>query len=50
MEHTYKKTDGSTFRVKVTPYSKSGSHIDETLWIFSDEDAVLTPPQTKMSD
>ena len=47
VEHTYKKTDGTTFRVKVTPYSKSGSHIDETLWIFSDEGASLTPPQTK---
>ena len=47
VEHTYKKTDGTTFRVKVTPYSQSGSHIDETLWIFSDEGASLTPPQTK---
>ena len=47
VEHTYKKTDGTTFRVKVTPYSKSGSHIDETLWIFSDEGASLTPPQSK---
>ena len=47
VEHTYKKTDGTTFRVKVTPYSRSGSHIDETLWIFSDEGASLTPPQTK---
>ena len=47
VEHTYKKTDDTTFRVKVTPYSKSGSHIDETLWIFSDEGASLTPPQTK---
>ena len=36
--------DGTTFRVKVTPYSRSGSHIDETLWIFSDEGAALTPP------
>ena len=50
VEHTYKKTDGTTFRVKVTPYSRSGSHIDETLWIFSDEGASLTPPQTKISD
>ena len=41
VEHTYKKTDDTTFRVKVTPYSKSGSHIDETLWIFSDEGASL---------
>ena len=47
VERTYKKTDGTTFRVKVTPYSRSGSHIDETLWIFSDEGASLTPPQTK---
>ena len=47
VEHTYKKTDDTTFRVKVTPYSRSGSHIDETLWIFSDEGAFLTPPQTK---
>lgn len=31
VEHTYKKTDDTTFRVKVTPYSRSGSHIDETL-------------------
>ena len=50
VEHTYKKTDGTTFRVKVTPYSKSGSHIDETLWIFSDEGASLTPPPDKISD
>lgn len=47
VKRTYKKTDGTTFRVKVTPYSRSGSHIDETLWIFSDEGASLTPPQTK---
>ena len=50
VEHTYKKTDGTTFRVKVTPYSRSGSHIDETLWIFSDEGASLTPPPDKISD
>ena len=47
VERTYKKTDGTTFCVKVTPYSKSGTHIDETIWIFSCEDAALTPPQTK---
>ncbi len=47
VERTYKKTDGTTFRIKVTPYSKSGTHIDETLWIFSDEDATLSPPPTK---
>ena len=45
VERTYKKTDGTTFRIKVTPYSNSGTHIDETLWIFSDEDATLTPPR-----
>ena len=50
VEHTYKKTNGTTFRVKVTPYSRSGSHIDETLWIFSDEGASLTPPPVKISD
>ena len=43
-EVSYVKTDGHTFSIKVTPYSSSGSHINETLWIFSDEDATLTPP------
>ena len=47
VERTYKKTDGTTFRINVTPYSKSGTHIDETIWIFSCEDAALTLPQTK---
>ena len=47
VERTYKKTDGTTFRINVTPYSKRGTHIDETIWIFSDEGASLTPPQTK---
>ena len=50
VERTYKKTDGTTFRVKVTPYSKSGTHIDETLWIFSDEEATLTPPPDEIND
>lgn len=45
VEHTYKKTDDTTFRVKVTPYSRSGSHIDETLWIFSDEGHPLPLPR-----
>ena len=44
VERTYKKTDGTTFRINVTPYSKRGTHIDETIWIFSDEGASLTPP------
>ena len=47
VERTYKKTDGTTFRINVTPYSKRGTHIDETIWIFSCEGAALTPPQTK---
>ena len=50
VERTYKKTDGTTFCVKVTPYSKSGTHIDETIWIFSCEDAALTPPPDEISD
>lgn len=50
VEHTYKKTDDTTFRVKVTPYSKSGTHIDETIWIFSCEDPALTPPPDEISD
>lgn len=49
VERTYKKTDGTTFRINVTPYSKRGTHIDETIWIFSDEGASLTPPD-KISD
>ena len=44
VERTYKKTDGTTFRINVTPYSKRGTHIDETIWIFSCEGAALTPP------
>ncbi len=47
VEHTYKKTDGTVFRVKVTPYSSSGVHIHETIWIFADVAAPLTPPPTK---
>ena len=45
VEHTYQKVDGSTFRLKITPYSNSGTHINETIWIFSDEAATLTPPR-----
>ena len=47
VEVDYIKTDGAHFRVKVTPYSGNGTHIDETIWIFSDEDATLTPPPKK---
>ena len=39
VEHRYVKTDGRHFCIKVTPYSHSGSHINETLWIYADEDA-----------
>lgn len=41
----YVKTDGSHFSIKVMPYSSDGTHIHETLWIFADEEADLTPPQ-----
>ena len=39
VEHRYLKTDGSHFCIRVTPYSRSGTHINETLWIFEAEDA-----------
>ena len=39
VEHRYVKTNGRNFCIKVTPYSCNGSHINETLWIFADEDA-----------
>lgn len=45
IEHRYTKTDGSNFCIKVMPYSTSGTHIHETLWIFADENADLTPPK-----
>lgn len=45
VEHRYRKMDGAHFCIKVTPYSSSGAHIHETLWIFEDEDADLTAPQ-----
>ena len=38
LEHRYRKTDGRSFCIRVTPYSRSGSHINEVLWIFADED------------
>ena len=38
LEHNYRKTDGRSFCIRVTPYSRSGSHINEVLWIFADED------------
>ena len=50
VEHLYKKTDGSTFRIKVMSYSSSAKHINETLWIFADEEGIPTPPHAKISD
>ena len=50
VERLYKKTDGSSFRVKVTSYSSSAKHINETLWIFADDTATLTPPHAKITD
>ena len=44
VELSYTKMDGTPFSVKITPYSSSGKHIHETIWIFSDETATLTPP------
>lgn len=38
LEHRYRKTDGRSFCIRVTPYSRSGSHINEVLWIFADEE------------
>ena len=38
LEHNYRKTDGRSFCIRVTPYSRSGSHINEVLWIFADEE------------
>ena len=38
LEHRYRKTDGHSFCIRVTPYSRSGSHINEVLWIFADEE------------
>jgi len=29
---------GGSFCIRVTPYSRSGSHINEVLWIFADEE------------
>ena len=29
---------GRSFCIRVTPYSRSGSHINEVLWIFADEE------------
>ena len=47
VECSYTKIDGTPFSVKITPYSSSGTHIHETIWIFSDETVTLTPPPTQ---
>ena len=41
----YTRADGLPFQLKITPYSNSGTHINETIWIFSDESVHFTPPQ-----
>ena len=38
LEHRYRKMDGRSFCIRVTPYSRSGSQINEVLWIFADEE------------
>ena len=44
VEVHYTRTDGAPYTLKITPYSSSGSHIHETIWIFADATATLTPP------
>lgn len=44
VEVHYTRTDGAPYTLKITPYSSSGSHIHETIWIFADDTATLTPP------
>ena len=44
VEHTYKKDRRHHLPRQGDTLLQSGSHIDETLWIFSDEGASLTPP------
>ena len=47
VEVHYTRTDGAPYTLKITPYSSSGSHIHETIWIFADDTATLTPPRRK---
>ena len=42
VEVHYTRTDGAPYTLKITPYSSSGSHIHETIWIFADDTATLT--------
>ena len=44
VEVHYTRADGAPYTLKITPYSSSGSHIHETIWIFADDTATLTPP------
>ena len=48
VEVHYTRTDGAPYTLKITPYSSSGSHIHETIWIFADDTATLTPPRRKL--
>ena len=48
VEVHYTRTDGAPYTLKITPYSSSGSHIHETIWIFADDTATLTPPPTRI--
>ena len=40
----YIRSDDHPFQIRVTPYSSNASHINETIWIFSDKSASLAPP------
>ena len=50
VEVHYTRTDGAPYTLKITPYSSSGSHIHETIWIFADDTATLTPPPRKLKN
>ena len=50
VEVHYTRTDGAPYTLKITPYSSSGSHIHETIWIFADDTATLTPPPTQIKE
>ena len=47
VEHYYIRNDGRHFRLKIMAYSDSAKHLNETMWIFSDEEAEPTPPPKK---
>ena len=50
VEVHYTRTDGAPYTLKITPYSSIGSHIHETIWIFADDTATLTPPRRKLKN